>query len=107
MLRRVAVVLMEDVAVFEFGVLSGMFGIDRTDDGVPAFDFKVGSTRPGGLLRTSSHSAVIAPYGLKKLDDADLMPSSPGNPSQQNDRLTETTTAPRDAAAPHRLARQT
>jgi transcriptional regulator GlxA family with amidase domain len=73
MLKKIAVVLMEDVALFEFGVLSEVFGIDRTDDGVPAFDFKVCSTRPGEPLRTSSHSAVIAPYGLEELEDADLV----------------------------------
>ncbi len=73
MLQKIAVVLMEDVALFEFGVLSEVFGIDRTDDGVPAFDFKVCSTRPGEPLRTSSHSAVIAPYGLEELEDADLI----------------------------------
>jgi transcriptional regulator GlxA family with amidase domain len=72
-LKKVAVVLMEDVAVFEFGVLSEVFGLDRTDDGVPAFDFKVCSTRPGEPMRTSSHSAVIAPYGLDELVDADLV----------------------------------
>jgi transcriptional regulator GlxA family with amidase domain len=73
MLQKIAVVLMEDVALFEFGVLSEVFGIDRTDDGVPAFDFKVCSTRPGEALSTSSHSAVIAPYGLEELEDADLV----------------------------------
>ena len=73
MLQKIAVVLMEDVALFEFGVLSEVFGIDRTDDGVPAFDFKVCSTRPGEPLRTSSHSHVIAPYGLEELEDADLI----------------------------------
>jgi transcriptional regulator GlxA family with amidase domain len=73
MLKKIAVVLMEDVALFEFGVLSEVFGIDRTDDGVPAFDFKVCSTRPGEPMRTSSHSAVIAPYGLDELVDADLV----------------------------------
>jgi transcriptional regulator GlxA family with amidase domain len=72
-LKKIAVVLMEDVAVFEFGVLSEVFGLDRTDDGVPAFDFKVCSTRPGEPMRTSSHSAVIAPYGLDELVDADLV----------------------------------
>jgi transcriptional regulator GlxA family with amidase domain len=73
MLKKIAVVLMEDVALFEFGVLSEVFGLDRTDDGVPAFDFKVCSTRPGEPMRTSSHSAVIAPYGLDELVDADLV----------------------------------
>jgi transcriptional regulator GlxA family with amidase domain len=64
---------MEDVAVFEFGVLAEVFGIDRTDEGVPPFDFRVCSTRPGEPLRTSSHSQVIAPYGLEALEDADLV----------------------------------
>jgi transcriptional regulator GlxA family with amidase domain len=73
MLKKIAVVLMEDVALFEFGVLSEVFGLDRTDDGVPAFDFRVCSTRPGEPMRTSSHSAVIAPYGLDELVDADLV----------------------------------
>jgi transcriptional regulator GlxA family with amidase domain len=72
-LHKIAVVLMEDVAVFEFGVLAEVFGIDRTDDGVPPFDFRVCSIRPGEPLRTSSHSQVIAPYGLEVLEDADLI----------------------------------
>ncbi len=73
MLHKIAVVLMEDVAVFEFGVLAEVFGIDRTEDGVPPFDFRVCSIRPGEPLRTSSHSQVIAPYGLEVIADADLV----------------------------------
>ena len=73
MLHKIAVVLMEDVAVFEFGVLAEVFGIDRTEDGVPPFDFRVCSIRPGEPLRTSSHSQVIAPYGLEVIEDADLV----------------------------------
>lgn len=73
MLQKIAVVLVEDVAVFEFGVLAEVFGIDRTEDGMPAFDFRVCSMTPGEPLRTSSHSQVIAPYGLDALEDADLV----------------------------------
>lgn len=73
MLRKVAVVLLEDVAVFEFGVLAEVFGLDRTEDGVPPFDFKVCSVTPGVPLPTSSHSSVTAPYGLEELADADLI----------------------------------
>jgi transcriptional regulator GlxA family with amidase domain len=73
MLKKIAVVLLEDVAVFEYGVLTEVFGIDRTDDGVPAFDFRVCSVRPGEPLRTSSHAAVIAPYGLEEVAEADLV----------------------------------
>ncbi|GAA1574412.1 MULTISPECIES: GlxA family transcriptional regulator [Kribbella] len=73
MLQKIAVVLMEDVALFEFGVLAEVFGLDRTDDGVPPFDFKVCSTTPGVPMETSTHSQVIAPYGLEELEDADLI----------------------------------
>ena len=50
MLKTVAVVLFEDVALFEFGVLAEVFGIDRTDDGGPSFDFRVCALEPGKLL---------------------------------------------------------
>ncbi|WP_328989557.1 helix-turn-helix domain-containing protein [Kribbella sp. NBC_01245] len=72
-MKKIAVVLMEDVALFEFGVLAEVFGVDRTDDGVPAFDFRVCALRPNEPLRTTSHSGVIAPYGLEELADADLV----------------------------------
>jgi len=72
-LQKVAVVLIEDIALFEFGVLAEVFGIDRTDDGVPPFDFRVCSTRPGEPLRTSSGTHVITPYGLDALAGADLV----------------------------------
>src|SRR3954468_20730380 len=73
MLRKIAVVLMEDVALFAVGVLSEVFGLARDVHGVPRLDFKVCSTSPGEPLRTSSHSQVIAPYGLEELEDADLI----------------------------------
>jgi transcriptional regulator GlxA family with amidase domain len=72
-LKTVAVLLLEQVAVFEFGVVSEVFGIDRTDDGVPAFDFRVCSPTPGVPMNTSSGSQVIAPYGLDGLQGADLV----------------------------------
>jgi transcriptional regulator GlxA family with amidase domain len=67
------VVLLEDVAVFEFGVVCEVFGIDRTDDGVPRFDFRVCSPTPGVPLATSTGSQVIAPHGLDGLVGADLV----------------------------------
>jgi len=73
-LTKIGVVLLEDVAVFEFGVLTEVFGIDRTDDGVPPFDFRVCSTRPGEPLRaTGGFSQIVAPHGLDALEDVDLV----------------------------------
>lgn len=79
MLRSVAVILQEPVALFEFGVLTEVFGIDRTDDGVPAFDFRVCSERPGEPLRVGGGGVggggvgVVAPLALEAAEGADLV----------------------------------
>jgi transcriptional regulator GlxA family with amidase domain len=73
MLTTVAVVLFEDVALFEFGVLAEVFGIDRSDDGVPRLDFRVCSLEPGKPLSALNGTKVIAPHGLDGLLGADLV----------------------------------
>ncbi|MEO8108368.1 MAG: DJ-1/PfpI family protein, partial [Actinomycetes bacterium] len=73
MLKSVAVVLFEDVALFEFGVLTEVFGIDRSDDGVPKLDFRVCALEPGKPLSALNGTQVIAPYGLEGLLGADLV----------------------------------
>lgn len=73
MLKTVAAVLFEDVALFEFGVLAEVFGIDRVEDGVPKFDFRVCSLEPGKPLSARNGTKVIAPYGLEGLLGADLV----------------------------------
>ena len=73
MLKSVAVVLFEDVALFEFGVLAEVFGIDRQDDGVPKFDFRVCGPEAGQPLSARNGTVVIPPYGLEALAGADLV----------------------------------
>ncbi|MER7072847.1 helix-turn-helix domain-containing protein [Terrabacter sp. NPDC000476] len=73
MLRTVAVVAEEPVATFELGVLCEVFGVDRTDDGVPPFDFRVCSTRPGEVLRTTTGMGVVAPLPLEAARGVDLV----------------------------------
>ncbi|GAB3888160.1 GlxA family transcriptional regulator [Terrabacter terrigena] len=73
MLRTIAVIVQEPVAMFELGVLCEVFGIDRTDDGVPAFDFRVCASRPGEVLRTTSGLGVTATHPLEAARDADLV----------------------------------
>ena len=73
MLRTIAVIAQEPVAMFELGVLCDVFGIDRTDDGVPAFDFRVCSSRPGEALRTTSGLGIVAPFPLEAARGADLV----------------------------------
>ena len=79
MLRTIAVLAQEPVALFEVGVLCAVFGIDRTDDGVPAFDFRVCSSRPGEVLRTTSGMGIVAPFPLEAARGADLV-AIPGGP---------------------------
>ncbi|MEO6143596.1 MAG: helix-turn-helix domain-containing protein [Dermatophilaceae bacterium] len=73
MLETVAVVLLEDVALFEFGVLSEVFGLDRSDDGVPKLDFRVCALEPGKPLSARNGITVTPPYGLEGLLGADLV----------------------------------
>ena len=74
MLKTVCALLMEDFAPFEFGVVCEVFGIDRVDDGVPAFDFRVCGEQAGQPLRTNGIGAQLIPeHGLDALHDADLV----------------------------------
>ena len=73
MLKTVAVVLFDDVALFEFGVLAEVFGIDRADDGVPTFDFRVCGLEAAKPLSARNGTMVIPPYGLEGLSGADLV----------------------------------
>jgi AraC family transcriptional regulator, transcriptional activator FtrA len=73
-LKSVAAVVMDGFAPFEFGVLCEVFGIDRTDEGVPKFDFRVCGERPGEPVRATEVGALLIPeHGLDALVDADLV----------------------------------
>ena len=64
--------LQEPVALFEFGVLAEVFGIDRTDDGIPPFDYRVCAETPGPL-DSRNGTTVTAAFGLEAAADADLI----------------------------------
>jgi len=72
-LNTVATVLIDGVAPFEFGVICEVFGIDRTEDGVPPIEFRVCGERPGVPLRASVGVQVTPQHGLDALDGADLV----------------------------------
>jgi len=74
-LSTVSVILVEPVAVFEFGVAVEIFGLDRTDEGVPAIDFRVCALRPGVPMPTTSSPAlaVTASHGLEAVAGSDLV----------------------------------
>jgi AraC family transcriptional activator FtrA len=74
-LSTVSVILVEPVAVFEFAVAVEVFGLDRTDDGVPPIDFRVCTLHPGVPLTTSATSAfsLTASHGLDAVHGSDLV----------------------------------
>ena len=76
MLRNVAVIALDQVSVFELGVLCEFFGPDRTAEGLPGYDFAV--CTPGGLsVRTHAGFDLCATHDLSRADDADLVALAP------------------------------
>ncbi|WP_367136522.1 helix-turn-helix domain-containing protein [Saccharothrix sp. HUAS TT1] len=73
MLRTVATVVIDGLAPFEFGVICEVFGIDRTEEGIPPIDFLVCGERPGTPIRTSVGASLTPDHGLDALDRADLV----------------------------------
>ena len=72
MLRNVAVVILNEFTPFELGVVCEVFGVDRTDDGLPRYDFAVVGGEPGPL-QSSDGFTVQPSFGLDRLAAADLV----------------------------------
>jgi len=73
MLKTVAAIVIDRVAPFEFGVVCEVFGIDRTEEGVPPFEFLVCGERPGEPLPTGVGAQLIPAHGLDAVERADLV----------------------------------
>ncbi len=73
MLKNVAAVLLDGVHPFELGVLCEVFGIDRSDEGLPVYDFAVVSAEGPSLGTHVGGLTVSTPYGLDRLEEADLI----------------------------------
>jgi transcriptional regulator GlxA family with amidase domain len=81
-LRNVAVVLVNGFLPFEFGTICEVFGVDRTDDGLPSYDFAVVAGEPPPLRATLDFTISTA-RGLERLAAADLI----ALPAVGDDRL--------------------
>ncbi|MFT4397521.1 GlxA family transcriptional regulator [Gordonia lacunae] len=73
MVKSVGVLLYGRVALFEFGVVHEVFGLDRTDDGVPAFDFRVATPEPGASLGVGNGVSLQVSHSLAECRDVDLV----------------------------------
>ncbi|MGV8884407.1 MAG: GlxA family transcriptional regulator [Microbacteriaceae bacterium] len=72
MLSTVALLALPHVAPFEFGVICEVFGIDRSSNGGPRFDFSILTADPGPV-RTSLGYDMIIPNSLDAAAHADLI----------------------------------
>ena len=71
-LTSVAVVVGERIAGFELGILCQVFGLDRSDEELPVYDFAICTPRPGAVHTTSGFSVQVA-HGLERLAEADIV----------------------------------
>ena len=72
MLRNVAVVVVNGFLPFEFGTICEVFGVDRSDDGLPSYDFAVVAGEPPPL-RAHNDFTIQPSCGLERLEEADLI----------------------------------
>ncbi len=74
-LHSVSVIVLEPIAVFEFGLAVEVFGVDRTDEGIAPFDFRVCGLEPGVPLDTKNADGfTITPQlGLDSVRGTDLV----------------------------------
>ena len=62
----------DGVGSFGLGVVSEVFGYDRSADGLPTYDFAVAAQRPGPV-RTDTGLVLQAAHGLERARTADLL----------------------------------
>ncbi|MFC5890000.1 helix-turn-helix domain-containing protein [Kitasatospora sp. CM 4170] len=72
MLKNVVAVVLEEVHPFELGVAAEVFGLDRSDDGLPAYEFAIAGAHTGPH-RTHAGFTIDVPHGPERLAEADLV----------------------------------
>ena len=100
-LRSVSVIVTEPVAIFEFGVTVEIFGIDRSEDGIERFDFRICGQNPGRPLRGKATTAlsIIPSHGLDAVHGSDLVILVPATPENRAPYPPEVVQAVQDAYA--------
>ena len=72
MLKNVVALVQPGIAPFELGVVCEVFGIDRTPQGLPPFDFAVIS-EDAQPVSSSVGFAISTDHGLERAESADLV----------------------------------
>ncbi|GAA4808020.1 helix-turn-helix domain-containing protein [Actinomycetospora chlora] len=71
-IESVAVVVDDGVAPFELGVACELFGLDRSDQGLPVYGFDLAAVTPGQVATTAGFAISVA-QDLTPLGGADLV----------------------------------
>ncbi|HET6561317.1 MAG TPA: helix-turn-helix domain-containing protein [Marmoricola sp.] len=72
MIENVAVLAYDGVSPFELGVLCEAWGTDRSDQGLPVFDFAVCAPEPG-RVQTAAGFGLAVDHDLGRVAEADLV----------------------------------
>lgn len=72
MLETVGLLAIPGMSMFEFSIPCEVFGLDRTDCGVPAFDFRIATAEPGPVPAAHGLSIHVE-HGLDAVADVDLL----------------------------------
>jgi AraC family transcriptional activator FtrA len=76
MLEKVAVIALDQVAMFELGVICELFGYER--EGMPSYEYSL--CTPGGApVRTHAGFTIVPSHDLAPVDEADLVVVVPYN----------------------------
>jgi transcriptional regulator GlxA family with amidase domain len=75
-MRSIAVVVQPGFAPFEFGLACEAFGLDRSDDGIPNFDFRIVSPDPG-VVPSNIGFSINVELGLDAAEDVDVLVLAP------------------------------
>jgi transcriptional regulator GlxA family with amidase domain len=71
-IRDVVAIIGDDAATFELGVVCEVFGLDRSADGFPVYDFALAAVEPGAVSTRSGFSLNVE-HGLERARTADLV----------------------------------
>ncbi|MCM3697655.1 GlxA family transcriptional regulator [Microbacterium oleivorans] len=75
-MRTVACIVQPGFAPFEFGLACEAFGLDRSDDGIPNFDFRIVTPAPGAVPSNLAFS-INVDQDLAFADEADVVVVTP------------------------------
>jgi AraC family transcriptional regulator, transcriptional activator FtrA len=75
-MKTVAVIVQDGFSPFEFGLACEAFGLDRSDDGIEPFDFRVVSPTPG-VVQSLMPFSINVEHDLSFADEADLVVVTP------------------------------